>query len=449
MYYFLQTLGCQMNYSDSERIATTLAKLGYQPTYILNEADLIIFNTCSVRQKAEDRVFGQMKQIEKLKKENSDVKVGLTGCMVKETGLCSVLGKNELCQRISVLDFQFRIEDLEKLPDVLRKIDKKRNNINIIYDNINPSESYFRIKPNYTSQYQAFIPIMTGCDNFCSYCIVPYARGREKSRELQNIVAEVQNFAKKGGIEITLLGQNVNSYAPIDYDYKNESLPPFVKLLTEINKIKEIKRIRFTSSHPKDMSNELIRSLAQLENICNHLHLPVQAGDNDVLHNMNRNYTVEDYKFLINKICRAVPNIAISTDVIVGFPGETEKQFLNTVQLFEEINFDMAYIAQFSPRKGTIAGDQLEDNVPQNEKSRRFHYLNQVLKKSSLEKNCSYFGQTVDVLVEKLYDDFAEGKTTSFKTIQFPNKKNEDLIGQIIPVTITETNTWSLRGKKI
>ncbi len=437
-----------MNYSDSERIVTVLSKLGYQPTYVLSEADLIIFNTCSVRQKAEDRIFGHIKTIEKLKKQNKSVKVGLTGCMVRESGLCEALPKNELCRKMKILDFQFKIEELEKLPDILRKIEHERKNINVLYDNKDPADSYFRIEPKYENQAQGFIPIMTGCDNFCSYCIVPYARGREKSREIKNVVAEAQNFAKQGGLEITLLGQNVNSYAPQNYDYENESKPPFVKLLEEINNIKGIERIRFTSSHPKDMSDELINALGKLDKICNHIHLPVQAGDDQVLKSMNRHYTVDDYRLLIKKIRRTVPNIAISTDIIVGFPGETEKQFMNTVKLFEEEQFDMAYIAQFSPRKGTAAGDHLEDNIPQNEKSRRFHFLNEVLKESSLEKNRAYFGQTVDVLVEKQAKGYAEGKTTSFKVAQFKAEPSEQLVGKIVPMKVTETNVWSLRGER-
>lgn len=438
-----------MNYSDSERIVTVLSKLGYQPTYILNDADLIIFNTCSVRQKAEDRIFGHIKVVEKLKKENKSVKVGLTGCMVRESGLCEMLEKNELCRRMKILDFQFKIEDLEQLPDILRKIEKKRNNINILYDNKDPADSYFRIEPKYENKSQGFIPIMTGCDNFCSYCIVPYARGREKSREIKNVVAETKNFAKQGGIEITLLGQNVNSYAPENYNYETENKPPFVKLLEEVNQIQGIQRLRFTSSHPKDMSDELINALGKLDKICNHIHLPIQAGDDQVLKNMNRNYTVDDYKLLIKKIRRTVPNVAISTDIIVGFPGETEKQFMNTVQLFKDMRFDMAYIAQFSPRKGTAAGDHMDDSIPQNEKSRRFHYLNEVLKQTSLEKNQAYFGQIVNVLVEKQNAEFAEGKTTSFKIAQFPVNSTENLIGTIVKMKVNETNVWSLRGEII
>lgn len=438
-----------MNYSDSERIATLLAELGYQPTYILNDADLVIFNTCSVRQKAEDRVFGHMHTIEKLKKENKSLKVGLTGCMVRESGICSEIPQNDLCKKLSTLDFQFRIEDLHLLPEILRKIEHNRKNINILYDNLNPSDSYFRIAPSHSSAAQGFIPIMTGCDNFCSYCIVPYARGRERSREIKNVIAEVTKFVEQGGLEVTLLGQNVNSYAPYEYDYENEYLPPFVKLLEEINQIEGLKRIRFTSSHPKDMSDDLISALGQLDKICNHIHLPVQAGDNDVLRAMNRHYTVEDYKLLIKKIRRAVPNIAISTDVIVGFPGETEKQFMNTVKLFKDIEFDMAYLAQFSPRKGTVAADNMEDNVPKNEKSRRFHFLNEVLKESSLNKNRGYFGQTVPVLIEKQEKNMAEGKTTSFKNVQVEVKEQENLVGKIVNVKINETNVWSLRGKRI
>lgn len=449
MYFFLQTLGCQMNYSDSERIATLLSELGYQPTYILGEADLIILNTCSIRQKAEDRIVGQMKNMEKLKKENKSLKIGLTGCMIRESGLCNETPDNEHCKRMPTLDFQFKIEDLAQLPIILRKLEAKKNNINVLYDNLNPSDSYFRIKPKHTNKSQGSIPIMTGCDNFCSYCIVPYARGRERSREIKNVIAEVKNFVKEGGIEVNLLGQNVNSYAPATYDYENEKLPPFVKLLSEINKIKDLKRIRFTSSHPKDMSDELIRALGELDKVVNHIHLPIQSGDNQVLKSMNRHYTVEEYTTLIEKIRLAVPGIAVSTDFIVGFPGETEKQFMNSVKLVEDIGYDMAYIAQFSPRKGTVAADQMEDNVPQNEKSRRFHHLNEVLKKTSLERNRGYFGQTVKVLVERQKEGIAEGKTTSFKTVQFPVSEEENLVGKIIPVKITETNIWALTGEKI
>lgn len=412
MKYHITTYGCQMNHSDSERIAAILNCMNYEPASSHNEADLIVINSCSVRQSAIDRIYGQLRNL------SSHQKTILTGCVLPK----------EKEQFKDKFDFIMDIKDLIKLPDLIG---------HRIPDKIT---DYLDIIPKYQNTFSAYVPIMTGCNNFCTYCAVPYTRGQEVSRSTKEIVGEVKNLINNGYKEIWLLGQNVNSYSEVAPPNTNE----FPDLLRLINNIPGNFWIRFTSPHPKDFSNELIDALAQCEKVTEYINLPVQAGDNKVLKRMNRPYTVEHYKNLVQKIREKNHNIAISTDVIVGFPGESEEQFQNTVKLFEDIKYDMAYISQYSPRPGTAAA-RLKDDIPKNEKIQRDKILTDTLRKTALGQNQKYINQTIDVLIDKERKNFYLGKTRTYKTVKVP-KTQFNLIGQFIKAKITEVGHWGMKG---
>lgn len=410
MKYHITTFGCQMNHSDSERIAAILNCINYEPASSQKEADLIMINSCSVRQSAIDRIYGRLRNV------SPHQKTILTGCVLPK--------EKELFR--DKFDFIMDIKDLVNLPGLIGYA---------IPDQIT---DYLDIIPKYQNTFSAYIPIMTGCNNFCTYCAVPYTRGREISRTTQEIVDEVKNLVKKNYKEIWLLGQNVNSYS--------EVAPPnrFPDLLRLINDIQGDFWIRFTSPHPKDFSDDLINALTECEKMTEYINLPVQAGDDEVLKKMNRPYTVIHYKNLVKKIREKNPNIAISTDVIVGFPGESEKQFQNTVKLFEDIKYDMAYVSQYSPRAGTAAS-RLKDDVPKNEKIQRDKILTDVLRKTALGQNQKYINQNIEVLIDKERKNFYLGKTRAYKTVKIPKTKF-NLIGQFVKTKITETGPWGMKG---
>lgn len=342
-----------MNKSDSERITSVLDNIGYKPSKREGEADLIVVNMCSVRQSAVDRVFGLFPKFEKLKTKNSKLKTILTGCILKEDKKKFTRG----------FDLILDIKDLPKWPDFIKIIFPKTE--------IN---NYFKIAPKYKNNISVFIPISNGCNNFCTYCVVPFTRGQLTCRSHDEILKEVKNMVKKGFSEIWLLGQNVN-----DYRSPSNAKINFAKLLRIINDVPGKFKILFISPHPKNFSPELIVTLADCDKFGEYLNLPLQSGDNEVLKRMNRNYTTKEYKNLVKKIREKIPQIKLSTDVIVGFPGETEKQFQNTAQLLKEIKFDNAYIAKYSPRQGTAAY-QIKDNVPLSEKKRREKTLREIMK---------------------------------------------------------------------
>ncbi len=427
MKYYIKTYGCQQNYSDTERLHTLLEALGFSESPV-KEADLVVFNSCSVRQKAEDRVYGELRNMRKLRRERPELLVVLTGCMVRKT---------DAETKIKELDVAVKTEEMGKIGELIKRL---RPGWDLAVDE-GSLENYFEIHPKVSSRYQVFVPIMTGCNKFCTYCIVPYARGREKSRPHKEIIAECKKLVDAGAKEITLLGQTVDSYDDGDMN--------FPQLLQEIDKLEKLNRLRFTSPHPTDFSQELIETIAKLRTACPYIHLPVQSGSNSCLRRMNRPYTREKYLDIIRRIRKAIPNCAISTDVIVGFCGETEEEFEETYSLFEEIRFDMAYLARYSPRKGTFAAKKLEDDVPPEEKARRWHRLNDLLTATSLEKNQAQIGREVEVLVEQ-QDDELTGRTREFKEVHIKEfDKNHDWIGEIIPVKVTEAREWLLNGKII
>jgi len=420
MNYHLITFGCQMNKSDSERIASVLENMGYQPASKPESADLIIVNMCSVRQSAVDRIYGLGKKFIELKKQNPNLKIALTGCVL-------LTDKTKLKKHFDLI---FDIKNLTKLSNMLSHP--------LIIPRSNALE-YFSVFPNSDSLVTAYVPIMTGCNNFCAYCVVPYVRGEEISRPAQKIIKEIKELIKKGYKEIILLGQNVNSYKD-----KNTNFPQLLKL---INDLSGEFWLRFITSHPKDLSDELIETMAKSEKITEYLHLPVQSGDNEILKKMNRGYSINRYKGLIEKIRKQIKGVCISTDIIVGFPGETKKQFKQTAKLMKWAKFDMVYISQYSPRLMTAAS-KLEDDVIKKEKKEREQILNEILKKTALKNNKKYINKTVEVLIEqKIKNDFYLGKTRTFKNVKIKDPKCSLSVGQFVKTKIIKATPWGLEGQ--
>ncbi|MBI2638213.1 tRNA (N6-isopentenyl adenosine(37)-C2)-methylthiotransferase MiaB [Candidatus Peregrinibacteria bacterium] len=457
MKYLIKTYGCQFNYSDSERTSAVLETAGFEPTQQEENADFIIFNTCSIRQKAEDRVYGLMPLISELKLKNKSLKVAITGCMVRKSSTRKTTEPDPLIKNLDTLDMTFRIEDVANLPNLLKEIDPEIS-LNKAPDEFDAGtlKNYFSINPKYASKFQAFVPIARGCDKFCAFCIVPFTRGREKSRDMDEILAECERLVQNGCKEITLLGQNVDSYGLSYLDREEKRFAPlragekiyFTRLLEELNllKLQGLKRVRWISPHPKDMTDDLIEAAARLETQMPYIHLPVQAGSNAVLKRMNRPYTVSRYLERIKKIRSAIPDCAISTDIIVGFCGETKEQFEETCALFEEVRWDMAYLAQYSMRKFTAAYRTMKDDITRSEKERRWHRLNDILTRVSLEKHRTFVGKTVEVLVERCENGMCEGRSEHFKRTQF--KGTPELIGRIVSVKVTEAFEWYMKGKQ-
>jgi len=462
-----------MNFSDSERLASFLEKRKFKPTKEIKQADLVIFNSCGVRKMPEDRAYGQ---IHNLRKNNPLIKIALTGCISQRKDIQRVLNKK--------VDLFFSIKDIRLLNNFIIENflgienSKLNENCKLKIENSNSTTcDYLHLSPKYTNKFRAEIPIMTGCNNFCAYCVVPYARGREVSRPASEIIKEIECLIKKGYKEIILLGQNVNSYKHLPSPlYSGEmsrtrdrggKIVTFPELLKEINNIKGNFWIRFLSSHPKDMSNELIQTVTKLEKVCELVHLPIQSGDDKVLKNMNRNYTQKHYLNLIKKIKKSfkenkpTKNFAISSDIIVGFPGETKAQLEKSADVMKKVKYDMVYFGQFSPRPQTVAW-KMKDNVSKIEKERREKYLNEILKKTALANNKKYLNKTFDVLVDK--EDVFKGsdsplglsepkftyfgKTRTFKNVMLKSEK-ENLIGKFVKVKITKVSTWNLEGEII
>ncbi len=426
--FHIVVIGCQMNKSDSERITGYMNLHNFKETS-REKADIVFITTCGIRQTAEDRIYGLVPQI---KKDNKNVFIIITGCLS---------GREDVIKRLEAgVDLWLPITDLPQLAEKLgiKKEDKKMNN-------------YLSILPKHNSEFSAFVPIGNGCDNFCTYCVVPYARGREVYREAEEILDEVKNLANSGYKEITLIAQNVNSYT--SESKKDIKKINFSQLLELVNDIDGDFWIRFSTSHPKDMSEELIEIVAKCNKVCKHIHLPVQAGDNEILKKMNRGYTVTHYLKLIDLIKEKLPNASITTDSIVGFPGETEEQFNNTVKLYYKVGYDMTFVSQFSPRFGTAAA-KMEDNVSKEEKTRRENILLDIVQKSALKNNQHYLNKSVKVLIEGVSrKGLLFGKTDSFKVVKVnhesPIKNYEDFIGKFVDVKINEIKELSLYGKLI
>ncbi len=401
-----------MNKAESERLASLFQQLGYQPTLTAEEADLIVLNSCVVRQSAENRVINKLSALKSLKKSRPAPTLAVTGCLVNS----DVPGLRE---RFPHVDYFFKPGDCPqwlKEPGQLLKFLPER------------------------PQPSTFVPIIQGCDNFCSYCIVPYRRGRERSRPVAEIVGEVKELAHRGVKEVVLLGQNVDSYG---HDLSGK--PDLAHLLYELNDIDSLARIRFLTNHPKDMSLRLIEAIASLDKVCEQLNLPVQSGDNEILKAMRRGYSVEHYRQLIKQIRSRIPEIALSTDIIVGFPGESKEQFQATVNLLRELRFDSLHVAVYSPRQETTSAREYEDNIPPAVKKERLNIVEQLQEKIAAEINAELLGKTVEVLVEGRKKGKWHGRSRSGKLVFF--SENSELLGQMVKVKIAKTSPWSLQGK--
>ena len=430
--YNIFTMGCQLNENDSEKICGMLEKMGYSSTENLNEADLVIFNTCCVRENAEDKLFGKVGEIKKQKEERGTI-IAIGGCMMQEKHIVEKLHKS-----YPYVDIIFGTHTLHKLPEDIYKIQEESKKIDDVIDIDGEVYEGLPIKRN--DNIKASVTIMYGCNNFCSYCIVPYVRGRERSRKPEDILNEVKDLASKGYKEITLLGQNVNSYDG-GKGYK------FSNLLYDVNKIEGIERIRFVSPHPKDFTDDVIEAIADCDKICKIIHLPLQSGSSKMLKVMNRKYTKEQYLELARKMQERIPNVVFSTDIIVGFAGETEEDFEDTLDVVRQIKFEQVYMFIYSRRVGT-PGDKMKNQVPEEIKHKRFDRLKKLVESQIAENNQKYIGTIQKVLVEgtsKNNPNMLTGRTESNKVVIFDGTK--DLIDKIIDLKIVSEHMWYLKGE--
>ncbi|MBV4428117.1 tRNA (N6-isopentenyl adenosine(37)-C2)-methylthiotransferase MiaB [Clostridium tyrobutyricum] len=435
--FFIETWGCQMNEEDSEKLSGMLKSIGYTKTTQKDTADIIIFNTCCVRENAELKVYGNLGMLRKLKKNNPELIIAVCGCMMQQKNMAK-----DIIKRFPFVDIIFGTHNAYKFPEYLNRV---RYGEKSIIEIQNKEDGIVEGIPiDRESNIKGFVTIMYGCNNFCTYCIVPYVRGRERSRSPENIENEIKSMVEKGYKEITLLGQNVNSYG--------KNLNPkisFAQLLRRINNIDGIERIRFMTPHPKDFTDDVIEAIKQCDKICEHIHLPVQSGSTRILKKMNRNYSKEQYLKVVDKIKRSIPDAAITTDIIVGFPGETELDFEETLDLAKKVQYDSAFTFIYSKRKGTPAdemGEQISDDI----KHERFNRLVDVINNSSAKNNKLYLGKSEEVLVEGLSkNDNTKlmGRTRTGKLVNFLG--NSDNIGKLTNVHINSTNSFSLSGEEV
>lgn len=432
----VETFGCQQNVADSQIIQGMLIKMGYEIISERENADLIIFNTCAVRENAENRVFGNLGSLKKLKKENPSLLIGVCGCMVQQEHIAQ-----EIKNKFKHVDFVFGTHALYNFPKILFDVISENQHVFDISDSEGKIAEGLPIRREF--DIKAFVSIMYGCNNFCTYCIVPYVRGRERSRKHEDVLQEVKGLIKDGVKEITLLGQNVNSYGKDLYDDYD-----FSDLIKEIDEIEGEFLIKFMTSHPKDCSKKLIDTIASSKHISHHLHLPFQSGSNSVLKAMNRRYTVEDYKALINYAKEKIPDSVITSDVIVGFPGETEEDFNKTIELIQSFDFDTLFMFVFSIRKGTPA-EKMENQVPKEIKDRRIQHLVEVHHQCSSEINAKMVGHTLRVLIEeeKEEENTLIGHSTNGKLVIIPYEKG--YFGKFVDVKITKSKMFSLEGNII
>ena len=409
--YHIWTIGCQMNKAESERLGSYFEQLGYEPIATAEEADLVVLNSCVVRQSAENRVVNKLHNLKSLKRLRPNLTLAVTGCLVDADVA-------QLEKRFPQVDYFFKPG---ACPQWLKKAE--------------PGQTLPRRPAPST-----YVPIIQGCDNFCTFCIVPYRRGREKSRPAEEIVEEVKELVNRGTKEVTLLGQNVDSYG---HDLPTQ--PDLADLLCELNGIDGLFRLRFLTNHPKDMSPKLIEAVASLDKVCEQLNLPVQSGSNEILKAMRRGYTVEDYRQLITEIRRKIPEVALSTDVLVGFPSETEPQFQQTVDLLSELKFDTVHVAAYSPRPGTISARKLEDNIPSAEKRRRLNQIERLQESIATEINARLQDKTVEVLVEGERKGRWQGRTRGGKLVFFDD--SNDCLGKLMNIRVEKTSPWSLQGR--
>lgn len=432
--YFLRTYGCQMNVHDSEEIKYYLESLGYEPVEELELADIVVLNTCAIRENAKDKVFGYLGRCKHLKKEKPDLIIAVAGCLMQKPNEIE-----EIHNRHKYIDIIIGTHNLNELPNLIEEANNKKTQNIEVYSN---SDVVFEnVKYNRDSKISAWINIIYGCDKFCTYCIVPFTRGRERSRKMEEVLEEVRDLKEQGYMEVTLLGQNVNAYGKdlnLGYD--------FATLLEEVAKI-GIPRIRFVTSHPWNFTDKMVDVIAKYDNVMPYVHLPIQSGSDDILRKMNRKYTIDEYKKLFDQIKSKVKDVAITTDIIVGFPNETDEDFKKTLDIVNYCKFDGAYTFIFSPREGTAAA-RMEDKISMEIKEKRLQELNSLVNKYSLESNQRLVGKVVEVLVNGISEKDSNkvyGYTETMKLINIVGGKK--LIGKIVPVKITDAKSFSLDGE--
>lgn len=433
--FFIQTFGCQMNEEDSEKLSGMLKRIGYTKTEAKEEASIILFNTCCVRENAENKVYGNLGLLKKLKKNNPDLVIGICGCMMQQKGMA-----DKILKEFPYVDIIFGTHNSYKFPEYLNRVKTEGVQVKEIFDK--ETEIIEGIPVDRESSIKAFVTIMYGCNNFCTYCVVPYVRGRERSRRPEEIEKEIKELVAQGYKEITLLGQNVNSYGK-----GLEEEIDFAKLLRRINEIEGLERVRFMTSHPKDLTEDVIMAIKECDKLCEQIHLPVQSGSDEILKKMNRHYDREKYMSLIKKIKEEIPECSITTDIIVGFPGETEENFLDTLNLCKEVGYDSAFTFIYSRRNHTPA-DRMENQVPDDVKHERFNRLVDVINKGVINGNKVYEGRTVEVLVEgpsKNDETKLMGRTRNGRLVNFPG--DSSMIGKLVNVHINRAQPFSLLGE--
>ncbi|MGB9660573.1 MAG: tRNA (N6-isopentenyl adenosine(37)-C2)-methylthiotransferase MiaB [Moorellaceae bacterium] len=435
--YWIKVYGCQMNERDAEIIAGLLEKEGYREAPSLEQADIILLHTCCVREKAENKVYGLLGHLARLKSKNPGLVIAVGGCMTQQPGAAE-----KMRERAPYVDLIYGTHNIHELPRLLEQVEILNRPVAEIWEEEGEIVEGLPVKR--TGGVKALVTISYGCNNFCSYCIVPYVRGRERSRRPEDIMREIKSLVAEGVLEVMLLGQNVNSYGR-----DLEGRMSFGKLLEMVNGIEGLRRIRYMTSHPRDFTQELIETLSRLDKVCEHVHLPVQAGSNKVLRLMNRGYTREEYLALVDNLRQHIPGVSLTTDIIVGFPGETEEDFADTLDLVERVQFDNAFTFMYSPRRGTTAAT-LPGQVPVEIKKERLRRLMELQYRISREKNEALVGQEVEVLVEGLSENDATklcGRTRTNKLVIFSGP--ESIIGKFVSVKITVAQTWLLKGEVV
>ena len=441
--YYILTMGCQLNENDSEKLCGMLEEMGYTKTEQYQEADLVLFNTCCVRENAEDKLFGKLGELKRVKEQKGTI-IAIGGCMMQEKHIT-----DKIHESYPYTDIIFGTHTLQKFPEDLYKTIQSKTKMEDVLDI--DGEVYEGLPIKRTSNIKASVTIMYGCNNFCTYCIVPYVRGRERSRHPKDILEEVEELAKEGYKEITLLGQNVNSYLRSE-EWKEKNIDyhginSFATLLRAINKIDGIERIRFVSPHPKDFTDDVIDAIADCEKVCKLIHLPLQSGSTNVLKRMNRKYTKEQYLELVEKMKAKIPNLTLSTDIIVGFAGETEEDFEDTLDVVRKVCFEQVYMFIYSRRVGT-PGDKMPDQIPEEIKHKRFDRLKELVESQIEENNQKYVGTVQKVLVEgpsKNNPELLTGRTDSNKVVIFEG--SPELQDKIIELKIVSEHMWYLKGQ--
>ena len=434
---YIESYGCQMNFNDSEIVASILSKDGYSPTQSMEESDLILVNTCSIREKAEETVLKRLDIYRKAKKQNPALVVGVLGCMAERL-------KDELLEK-KMVDIVVGPDAYRSLPELIQGAQQGNKGINVL---LSKEEVYEDIEPVRldSNGVTAFISIMRGCDNMCSFCVVPYTRGRERSRNAFSIVAEAIDLFDKGYREVTLLGQNVDSY---HWENPENGNPvTFAQLLQMVADIHPLLRVRFATSHPKDITDEVIETIARIPNICKYIHLPVQSGNSRILELMNRTYDREWYLDRVSKIYELIPEVTISSDIIAGFCTETEEDHQDTLSIMEEVRYSMSYMFYYSERPRTFAARRIPDDVPMDTKKRRLNEIIRLQNRISLEHNLADIGKTFEVLIEgnsRKSDDAFKGRNSQNKMIVFPKAGNYEK-GDYVQVKVTDANSATLRG---